>query len=121
MSLRLSIRWSLVLFAVGLAAFQFWFGIEAASWFGLGGALALANVFLAAWSVKIGFKALKQSSMFMGLLLLKSLSFIGLVAVVLVFLKPLLLPFTLGISVVIVGATLAAVWEMRRAPRDETI
>jgi len=91
-----------------------WLGTEGMTWFGLGGALALVNVFLAAWSVKIGFNIIRQSTFFIGLLLLKSISFIGLIAVILVFLKPLLLPFTLGISVVIVGATLAAVWESRR-------
>jgi hypothetical protein len=114
MELRLTLRISLAVFIVGLAALYFWQGLEAMAWFGLGGILTLMNLFLVAWSLRFGLNNLRKSSLLMALLLVKTMSFLGVTAIVLVFLKPLLLPFTLGITIVIVGSILAALWESRR-------
>jgi len=113
MQLRTTLRASFLAFLAGVLAFYFIEGLDSALWFALGGALALMNVFLAAWSIRMGMASIKKAGIFTGLLFFKSLSFLAVIAVVLVFLKPLLLPFTLGITIVIVGALLAALWELK--------
>ncbi len=114
MQLRLTLSMSVLLMVSGSIAFYFLAGLKPMLWFSLGAGLALINVFAAAFAVRFGLQNLRKKPLFIGLLLLKSLTFFVVVAVVLVFLKPLVLPFTLGISVVIVGATVAALWEARR-------
>lgn len=113
MQLKTTLRASFFAFLVGCVLFYFLKGLDDCLWFALGGGLALVNIFVAAWSIRFGFHSVKKAGVFTGLLLLKSLSFLAVIAVVLVFLKPLLLPFTLGITIVIVGALLAALWELK--------
>jgi len=117
-TLKLSLRFCVALYLIGFGIFWYFKGLESGLWFGLGGGLSLLNVFLAAFSVRYGFENIKKSSIFVGFMLMKSLTFILVVATVLIFLKPQLLPFTLGISVVIVGATLLAFWELRKLKRS---
>lgn len=114
MDLKITLRIGMALFVLGSTVFYWLMGFQNAAWFALGGALALFNVFVAAWSVRFGLSSLKKSATFVALLMIKSLSFLAVIAVVLIFLKPLLLPFTLGITTVIVSSVIAALWELRR-------
>lgn len=105
---------SLGIFFVGsLTAFVVG-GEEPGLWFSVGGGLTLINFYFAAWAVRFGFKSLKNKGIFLGLLLMKTMTFLMVIAMILILVKPLLLPFTLGISIVIVGATVAALWESRK-------
>ncbi|MDB5039107.1 MAG: hypothetical protein JWQ35_2635 [Bacteriovoracaceae bacterium] len=113
MSLSLTIRIALLTYLAGILYFYFkeptdWI------WFAIGGGLALINIFFAAFVVKFGMRSLKNKGLFLGLLLLKSVTFVAVVAVVLVLVKPKLLPFTLGVGVVIFGAIGAALFETRK-------
>jgi len=114
MELKTTLKIAVLLFLVGTGLFYYFRGPQEAIWFAIGAALALMNVFVAAWSIQFGLKSAKKSATFLMLLLVKSMSFLLVVGVVLVFLKPLLLPFTLGITIVIVASVLAAIWELKR-------
>lgn len=113
MKLTRAIQVSVVIYVVGIA-FYSWFNASDLVWFALGGALALTNVLFAAWVVHKGLKEVRRKAVFLGLLLMKSLSFFVLIAIILMFLKPQLLPFTLGIGIVIFASTCVAAWESRR-------
>src|SRR4051812_21148611 len=107
MNLNLTIKCSLFILFVGTVWFYFcapndWI------WFLVGGGLALINILFAAFVVRLGFKSLRNRSLFLALLLVKSFTFVMVVALVVVFLKPKLLPFTSGVGLVIVGAIGAA-------------
>lgn len=104
-TLRQILLVSFVLAFVGSLAFYFLKGLEEAVWFAFGAGAALMNLLLAFFLVQRGLHGAKSKGLFLGFLLMKSLSFIALVAVVLLVLKPALLPFTSGIGIVIVGAT----------------
>lgn len=122
MNLRLTLRFSILLFFVGFILFYSLSDFENTIWFALGGLLALVNLFVAALVVAFGLKSLKSATFFLIILLFKSLVFVSSVALVLVFLKPKVLPFTLGILLVIFGAIGAAFFESRRylKKRSET-
>jgi hypothetical protein len=112
MELNKTIKVSVGLYLIGMAAFAlFTKGWESCLWYSISGGLALINVFFAAWTVKFGFKSVTNKGLFFGLLFIKSMTFLMMVIMVLVILKPLVLPFTLGISVVIFGAVGAAIYE----------
>jgi hypothetical protein len=113
MELKITIRVAVVLFLSGFIFFYLFSSIESAAWFSVGGAMALVNLSSAAWIIRQGFKSLPSKAFFLGVLLLKSLAFVFLVGFVLVFLKPQLLPFTLGVGGVIFGSIGAAVLETR--------
>ncbi len=104
----------MLVYFIGLTGFYFWSGLEAFLWFAVGGGLAVVNIFFAAWVLRFGFQGVKQKGMFLGILMVKSLTFLAVVACILMFLKPLLLPFTLGLGVVIFSTVLAALWESRK-------
>jgi hypothetical protein len=119
MTLNLTVRFSLILYFAGIIAFYFaekgdWL------WFAVGGGLALVNVLFAAMLVRVGMHSFKNKALFLGMLLAKSMLFILVVAMVLVFLKPRLLPFTLGVTVVIFGAIAAALYETRHLRKQST-
>jgi len=112
MELKTTVSISFIIYLLGSAGFYIFRGLEEALWFGIGGGLVLVNLFFALWTVKIGMKSAKNKAVFLGILLLKSMTFLMVVVVILMFLKPILLPFTLGIGVVIVGAVGAALLEV---------
>lgn len=117
MNLKLTIRSSILVYVVGILVFYF-LGKEDGLWFAVGGGLAMVNIFFAAVVLKLGFNSLKNKALFLGLLLIKSLSFVLVVALILIFLKPSLLPFTLGVTVVIFGAIGTALYETRHLRRQ---
>jgi hypothetical protein len=117
MTLSLTIRTSLLVFFTGLILFYFREKSEWL-WFAVGGGLALVNVLFAAAVVRLGLKSVKNKAIFLGLLVIKSSTFVLLIGLVLVFLKPKLLAFTLGITVVIFGAIGAALYEVRHYRRQ---
>jgi hypothetical protein len=113
MELKKTLKTSTGLYLAGVLAYVVLRpGYDEALWFAVSGGLALVNIFFAAWTIRFGFKSTQNKGLFLGLLLFKSMTFLMVVLVVLMFLKPLLLPFTLGISVVIVGAVGAALYEV---------
>jgi hypothetical protein len=114
MQLKATIRAAFAIFLIGMAVTYFAYGYEAFLWFSVGAGLALVNVFFACWTVSNGLQNLQKKGIFLGLLLLKSSSFLVIVACILMFLKPLLLPFTLGLSIVIFASIGVALWESRR-------
>jgi hypothetical protein len=118
MKLTLTVRAALLLYAVGMVIF-FVRDQDQMTWFALGGGLALVNILAAAWSVKMGLISLQKSGLILGLFLVKSFTFLALVAAILLFLKPMLLPFTLGLGIVIVGSVGAAIWESRHLIKKE--
>lgn len=111
--LRKTLLVSFSLFLLGTLVFLIARGLESALWFAFGGGLALVNFYLAMIAVSRGLENIKNASIFIGLILFKSLTFILLIAVILMFLKPQLLAFTLGIGVVIFGAVVSALIERR--------
>lgn len=117
MELKNTLKISILLYLAGVVGFAFWKGNEPALWFAFGGVLALVNVFFAAFVVRKGLESIRGKPFFLGLLFFKSLTFLMVVTVTLMFLKPQLLPFTLGIGVVIVGAVGAAFYEIKRFMR----
>lgn len=117
--IRSSMKISAFTYFVGLGLFAWFQGWESALWFGIGGGMALFNYFLAMIFVRIGLSRVRYSAPFLSILLLKSLAFVGIVALVLMFSKPLFLPFTLGIGLVIFGAIIWAVLESRQYFRKE--
>jgi len=119
MTLKLTIRVALILYILGLIAFYF-AEPEQMTWFALGGGLAVFNILFAAWVVRIGFASLKGNSMVLGFFMFKNFTFLVLIAFILLFLKPMLLPFTLGLGLVIVGSVVAALWESRHLLKKET-
>ena len=112
MKLRLPLIVSLSLFLIGLVAFYV-LNIQAFPWFALGGGLALINVLFASWVVKFVLNRLRTNWFVLGLFLLKSLTFLIVIAAVLILLKPMVLPFTLGLGLVIFGSIIAAAIESR--------
>lgn len=119
MQLKITVRLAILIFLAGIGVAYALSGDEAALWFAVGGGLSLVNVCMAAWVVSFGLKSAKSKGIFLGFLMLKSLTFVLVVAVILMFLKPLLLPFTSGLGVVIFASIGAAVWEMRRYLKTE--
>ena len=109
-----SLRISFFLFLVGILASWLFLGGDFSLWFGIGGGIGLLNFMLGAVFVRYGLKNLKKSGVFLSFLLIKSLAFVGIVAFVLMISKPALLAFTLGISLVIFGPVIWALWESRR-------
>jgi len=103
-----------VLFIFGTMAITFLMGPEAALWFAVGGIFALFNLMSAAYLVVKGLPYWRSKAGFVGLLFLKSLCFVAIVVAVLMFAKPLLLPFTMGIGIVIFSL---AIWAVREAFR----
>lgn len=108
MELKSTLILSFAVYLLGCFVFYLQSGSESLLWFAIGGGLALVNVFFAAWAVRYGFKSLKRKALFLGLLLLKSFSFVLVVAAVIMFFKPLLLPFTLGLGLVIFSSVIVA-------------
>jgi len=106
-----------ILFVLGTMATAIFWGPEAALWFAVGGIFALFNLMAAAYLVIKGLPYWRNKAGFLGLLFLKSISFVAIVAVVLMFAKPLLLPFTMGIGIVIFSLAIWAVREAFRARR----
>lgn len=104
-------------FLIGLGLYLFgglatalFMSIEACLWFLVGGGFALMNLMAASYLVTYGLPRWKNKLAFLGLLFLKSLSFIAMIAAVLMFAKPLLLPFTMGVGIVIFSLI---VWAIR--------
>ncbi|MBN8553838.1 MAG: hypothetical protein J0L93_00150 [Deltaproteobacteria bacterium] len=115
MKLTLTFRLGLVVYFIGFIFSYFYWGFEGFLWFAVGGGLALMNMYYAIWAVQRGLGGgAKSGGVFLMLLLFKSLTFVLLVGMILVLLKPLLLPFTLGLGVVIFASIGAAFWESRR-------
>jgi|GEM_PF-4258252 len=106
-------------FSYFIGILAFWLGkdFSSALWFAVGGGLTLLNFLLAASIVSRGIKMIKNRGLFLGLLLIKSLLFVAVICLVLMFTKPILLPFTLGIGIVIFGAVIAAILDGRHALR----
>lgn len=119
MELKTTTRLAFLIYFLGVLGFFLLRNTEEMLWFAIGGGLALVNVALAAWSIRFGLENVKKSAIFLTLLLFKSLTFLTVVAAILFFLKPLVLPFTLGITIVIVGALLAGIWEARRMVKPQ--
>ncbi len=117
MNLKITIRVATLLFVLGYFLFFFAGSSDDSIWFAVGGGLGLINLILAGLLVKFGLKSTLHKGLFLGLLLLKSLVFVMTIALVLVFLKPKLLPFTLGVGIVIFGAIGAAAFESRHLLR----
>lgn len=117
MELKRTFQVGLMVFLAGLIGFAVFQGTDAMLWFSIGGGLALVNLFFAVWAVAHGLGRIQKKAMVLGLLLMKSLTFVLLISIILMFLKPVLLPFTLGIAIVIVGATVTAIWESRKLLR----
>ena len=113
MELKKTVRFTLILYIVGALLFFVFGGLDRGLWFGIGGGLALLNVFFALWTIRFGFKSTKNKGLFLGLLIMKSMTFLMVVLILLMFLKPVLLPFTMGISLVIFGAVAAALVESK--------
>ena len=106
---------STVLFFIGLVAFYFAEGFDSALWFGIGGGIALFNFLIACFVVSSGLEKIRNKGLLLGALMFKSMSFVGVVAVVLMFTKPLIFPFTLGIGIVIFGLVVWAALESRHS------
>lgn len=104
-----------ILFVFGVMSSAMIWGPEAALWFSVGGVFALLNLLSAAYLVIRGLPFWRNQAGFLGLIFLKSLCFVGIVAAVLMFAKPLLLPFTMGIGIVIFSLL---VWAVREAFRS---
>lgn len=115
MVLTRALKVSGVLYVLGLIAFFFAQGLEPAIWFGVGGGLALLNFMVACAVVGKGLSNIRRRGFMLGVLLIKSMSFVALVAFVLMFTKPQVFPFTLGIGIVIFGLTVWAVIESRHS------
>lgn len=109
-----SLKISVFLFIAGIVASLLFLGGDFSLWFGIGGGIGLLNFMLGAVFVRYGLKNLKRSGVFLSFLLIKSLAFVGIVAFVLMISKPALLAFTLGISLVIFGPVIWALWESRK-------
>lgn len=114
MQLKNTIRTAIGIFGVGMLLTYLVYGFEPFLWFGVGAGLALVNIYFACWTVAHGLQNLRKKGAFLGLLMVKSATFLAVVAAILMFLKPLLLPFTLGLSVVIVASIGVALWESKR-------
>jgi len=114
MELKTTLKISILVYLLGVLFFYSKEGGESALWFGVGGGLAAVNVFFAAWVVRNGLSSFQSKGVFLSLVLAKSFSFLTVVAGILMFLKPLLLPFTLGLGIVIFSSIIAAAWEIRR-------
>lgn len=112
--LKITLWVSFFIFFAGTLGFGLTRGFESGLWFGVSAGMTLVNVMLGAWAVRFGLSRLKKAPLLLTVLLMKSTTFVMVVAVILAFLKPLVLPFTTGFAVVIVGAVLTAVWEIRR-------
>ena len=120
MTLKLTLIFSAVLLAASSVATFYWKGSEVGLWFTIGGLLSFVNLVMAAWAVHFSLLNVKKSSVFGFLLLIKSSFFLALVATILIFLKPHLVGFTLGLSVVIISGILAALAESRRYFRRDS-
>jgi len=105
---------SFILALAGCVAF-YWLGAETDFvWFGVGSVAGLLNFSLIILLVFRGVQTWKKKSVFLSLLMLKTFSFLGLLIVCLMLLKPAILPFTLGVTIVIVGAFLWALFDYFR-------
>lgn len=113
-AITISLQISFVLFLMGILASSLFLGGDFSLWFGIGGGIGLINFMLGAVFVRYGLKNLKRSGVFLSFLIVKSLAFVGIVAFVLMISKPALLAFTLGISLVIFGPVIWALWESRK-------
>lgn len=102
------------IYIIGIIAFYFASGVGAALWFGVGGAMALLNFLVASSLVQFGLTRLKKAPLILALIFMKTLIFLVLVVLVLSYAKPQLLPFTLGIGLVIFGLILWATLEGRK-------
>lgn len=111
--LRKCLQLSVITSLIGALVIGLLQGREALLWFVLGSGLALVNLGVAAMVVRIGIGSIRNKGLFLGLLLMKTLTFLGVVAAFLVFMKPQLLPFTIGLGVVIFGSVFAALLESR--------
>ncbi len=115
--LKRVIQMTLVVWALGVLAL-FFYDREDSLWFAIGGGLALVNLIFAYFVVKRGLGSLPSKGVFLGLLATKSLSFLAVIVLVLMVLKPRVLPFTLGLGLVMVGAVVVAVGEALRLIRS---
>jgi ethanolamine transporter EutH len=105
---------ALASYLIGIITFYFTADLASALWFSLGGGMALLNFLVAAYIIQVGLSKIRQKSLLLLMIFGKSLVFIAMVALVLSFTKPLLLPFTLGIGLVIFGLILWAAIEGRK-------
>jgi len=112
--MRESLLLALGAYIIGFVCFWLFRDLSAALWFGIGGGLAMLNFLVAAYVVNQGFEKIRAKPLLFGLIFLKSMLFVAVVAVVLTFTKPQLLPFTLGIGLVIFGLVLWAAKEGRK-------
>jgi hypothetical protein len=119
MDLKRTIQVALGIYFLGLIGAYFFRGFEWFLWFAVGGGLALVNVLYAFWTIRHGLTSVKSKGIFLGLLMFKSLTFVSVVAIILMMLKPLVLPFTLGLGIVIFASVGAAFWESRRYFKNE--
>ena len=115
--LGLTLKVSFALFALGTVIFFLSSSLDKTLWFTVGGGLALMNLFFAVWVARQGLHSNASKGVFLGLIMIKSFTFLLVIAGILVFLKPALLPFTLGVGIVIFGSVLAALGEVRKLRR----
>lgn len=120
MELKITLVISFVLLIGSTIGMFWWRGSEAGLWFAVGGILSFVNLMMASWAVQFSLLNVKKSSVFAFLLMIKSSLFLAIIAGILVFLKPHLLGFTLGLSLIIVSGVLAALVESRRYFRRDS-
>ena len=111
--IKTSLKIALVLMTIGIGSFGLARSWEDALWFELGSMLALTNFGLAGLVVRKALGGVRKKFLFLSLLLVKSFFFVSSVVLVLMFVKPSLFPFTLGIGLVIFSLVLWAAWESR--------
>lgn len=99
------------LYLFGALGFAIFVSIEFCLWFLVGGGFAILNLLAAAYLVVRGLPRMRNKALFSCLVILKSVAFVGVVGVVLMFARPLLLPFTLGVGIVIFSLVLWAALE----------
>ncbi len=121
-AIKRSFHIGIALYILGAVAIAVFMSISAALWFLVGGGFAILNLMAASYVVIKGLPRFKNKVVFLGLIFLKSLSFVAMVAAVLMFAKPRLLPFTMGVGIVIFSLVVWAVWESlisrRRGPKQ---
>lgn len=114
MALKQIFMTSFFLALIGALSFHYFGRNEDVIWFGIGSIGGLLNFSLISLLVTRGLQSGKKKGAFLSFLLLKTFSFLGLLLVCLMLLKPSILPFTLGVTIVIVGAFLWALFDYFR-------
>ena len=120
MEIRFTLILSILVLVLSTVGMFYWRGFDSGLWFAIGGLLSFVNLMLAAWAVRFSLMNVKKSSVFAFLLLIKSSFFLALIAAILIFLKPQIVGFTLGLSIVIVSGVLVALVESRRYFRRDS-